>query len=376
MGDASTDAQNLRLERLLGYLAADPDNAALLVDAAAAALNEGQPQIARDLLARRAALGTFSEGELNLAGLAALQNGAFEEAHDAFARLLDAHPEDPALRFNLAWALAMLKSFPEALALLDEHATTALGQAAALEIQLLHDAGDFDRAQLRAKDHLAHHPDHPGLMAAISVLAVDIEDLALAEACARKGGDLPEALTTLGTLALGDARDAEAAALFQRALQRDPHSPRAWVGKGLTELVDGAYADAAQHIRHGAELFDSHVGSWIAAGWAYLLAQDLTKAREAFERAVELDHNFAESHGSLAVISILEGRADESQRLGSTALRLDRQCFSAALAQSLVLQSQGKPDLARRIIDRALHTSIDGSGATIADAIARRTLFA
>lgn len=373
---ADSNSASERLAKLLDYLISDETNLSLLSDAAEAALAAQRPETARDLLQRYAALSPLGEKESNLAGLAALQAGDYGEAAGHFGRLLEAHPTEPSLRFNQAWSLAMMKRFEEALALLDDVTARALPQAAMLQVQLMHELGQFDEAAERAREYVAAFPGHAGLLAVVSVLAIDVEDLALAEACARGAGELPDALTTLGTLALGDARDDDAAQLFERALAQNAQSPRAWVGKGLTEMARGAHNDAAQHITRGAELFDTHIGSWIAAGWAHLLAQDLPAARSAFERAFALDHTFAESHGSLAVIALCEGNTEDARRLTQTALRLDRQSFSAALAQSLLLEAEGKPELARRIIERALHTPVDAAGKTIAQALARRALFA
>jgi tetratricopeptide (TPR) repeat protein len=376
MADDSNSAPPGRLARLLEYLTSDPTNLSLLSDAAEAALQERQPEAALDLLQRHAALSPLGGKETNVAGLAALQVGKYEDAADHFTNLIDAHPSDPSIRFNLAWSLAMLKRFEEALALLDDAAARALPQAAMLQVQLMHELGQFDEAAERARAYVTLFPDHPGLLAAVSVLALDVEDMALAQACASKAGDHPDALTTLGTLALGDARDDDAAVMFERALVKNKESPRAWVGKGLVELTRGAHGEAAQHIEHGAELFDSHIGSWIAAGWAHLLNKNIMAARAAFERALALDHNFAESHGSLAVIAILEGKPEDAKRLTQTALRLDKQSFAAALAQSLLLEAAGKPDVARRIIERALNAPIDAAGSTIAQALTKRALFA
>jgi tetratricopeptide (TPR) repeat protein len=365
-----------RLARLLGFLQSDPENVSLLSEAAEAALEERQGDTALELLQRRAALSPLGEKETNIAGLAALQAGKYEEAADYFSRLLDQHPDEPSLRFNRAWSLSMLKRFEEALELLDEPTASALAQAAMLKVQLMHEIGQFDEAAELARDYVTLFPEHSGLLAAVSVLAIDVEDIALAQACASKAGDHPDALTTLGTLALGDARDDDAGVMFDRALAKNAQLPRAWVGKGLVELTRGSPGDAALHIERGAELFNGHIGSWIAAGWAHLLNKNVKAARAAFERALALDHNFAESHGSLGVIAILDGNQEEATRLTQTAMRLDKHSFSAALAQSLLLEAQGKSELAARIIERALNTPIDATGATIAQAIAKRTLFA
>ncbi len=118
-------------------------------------------------------------------------------------------------------------------------------------------------------------------------------------------------------------------------------------------------------------MFGDHLGSWIAAGWAWLIAGDRAKARERFERAVELDGNFGEAQGSLAVVDLLDGKAEAAQRRIEVAARLDRQSFSAAYARMLVSAGQGDSGAARRIFDLALRQPIGEGGRTLADAIAR-----
>jgi tetratricopeptide (TPR) repeat protein len=309
-----------------------------------------------------------------LLGVASLELADYASAASAFAHLLAANPDDVALRFNFAWAKAMLKQFDEALETLDEATVQALPQAAMLQIQLMHERGLFDEAATLARAHIERHPHYEGLLAAVSVLALDVEDADLAADCAKRGGDHPDALTTLGTLALGEDRTEEALALFNRVLARREHAPRAWVGKGLAELSSGDSEAAAHDIERGAELFGEHIGSWIAAGWANVIKGDIARGREMFAKALSLDHNFSESHGSLAVVDILEGRVDEARHSAQLAMRLDRQSFSGALANALLLQSDGKPEIASRIIERAMHTPVDASGRTIAMALARQGL--
>jgi tetratricopeptide (TPR) repeat protein len=352
----------------------DPNNLTLLLDAARAATAEGDVGVARELLERYTGLAPLPpEGE-HLSGLAALQSGDFTAAADAFRRLLAEHPADSALRFNLAWSLANLKDFAGALAVVDDATALALPQAATLRVQLLHQVGELDAAFADATRYLEAHSDDPSLLAALSVLAMDVEDIALAEDTARRAGNRPEALTTLGSLALGDDRQGDAIDLFDRALAQDPGAARAWVGRGLAELASGDNSRAARDIEHGAALFGDHIGSWIAAGWANVMKNDLDTARAHFERARAIDHSFAESHGSLAVVALLQGNIDEARRSTDIATRLDRNSFSTALARALLLDRSGRADAARAIVERALNTPIDGSGRTIAQALAKHGL--
>lgn len=363
--------QAARLSKLLGYLEADPRNTALLSDAAETALNAQKPDTARELLSRLQALQSLAPAQMNLLGLASMQSLDFAGAAAQFEALLKDAPQDTSLRFNLAWSRAMLKDFAGALELLDQATVEALPQAAMLEVQLLHQVERFDEAAAAARKSIARHRDHAGLLGVTSTLAMDIEDIPLARACAERAGDHPDALTTLGMLALGEDRNAEAHALFERALIAHSSSARAFVGKGLSELVAGRSAEAAGNIVKGANIFGDHVGSWIAAGWAHLLNNDRAEARAAFEKALRIDQNFSESHGSLAVLDVLEGNIESAKRAATLAIRLDPQSFSGALAQAIILSEAGQPQRAQALIERALHTPIDASGRTIAQSLAR-----
>ena len=368
---ASTRQTTGRLDRLLALLESDPDNVTLLCDGADTALSERRPETAVELLDRAAKLAPLAPPQVNLAGLAAMQLSRFDEAAEHFGSLAGQGVGGGPVRFNLAWCRAMTKDFDDALQWLDEETTQELPQAAMLKIQILHEQGEFDEAGRLARHHLSVHPDHPGLNAAVSVLALDIEDAELAARCAAKAGDHPDALATLGTLALRDDRTDEARSMFDQALARNQGNARAWVGRGLASLVSGEPSAAAGDIDRGAELFGDHLGSWIAAGWAYFVGGDLATSRQRFETALEIDDNFAEAHGSLAVIDILEGEREKGRERSEIALRLDRNCYSAALARMLLAEQAGDPEAARRIFELAVNTPVDGEGLTIAKALAR-----
>ena len=375
MSDSTvTDESKERLERLQDYLAADPNNDALLGDAAETALSANLPDVALGFLDRIAAQRELNDRELHLVGLSAMAAQDNERAATIFQTLADRGIEDPGIAFNLAWSKTMLGAKAEALDLLSDDVAEAVPQAAMLKIQLLHDAGDLEEAERVARDAIERHPTHRGLAAAVSVLALDIDDPELAARCAAAAGDHPDALTTLGTLALGNDQTHDALQLFEMALGSGSSAPRAWIGRGLARLGKGEAEEAAHDIDHGASIFETHLGSWIAAGWAHFVNKDTATARARFEKARDIDPNFAEVHGSLAVLDLLDGREDDARRQVAVALRLDPQCFSAALAQVLISSARGNEEAARRIFDKAVNTPVDDSGRTIAQALSRMGL--
>ena len=303
------------LAQLLGFLETDPRNLSLLSDAAEAALAEGQAETALALLERYEQLASLRPRETNLRGLAFLQLKDYAAAERTLSTLGAEGAADPALRFNRAWCRAMTGDNASALAFLDEATVTALPQAAALQIELQHDSGLFDEAWENAKLHTQRFPNHAGVLSVASVIALDMEEPQFAREAALGAGNQPRALATLGILALGETRNAEAHQLFTRALESDPNSPRAWLGKGLAELSAGAQAEGAEHIRHGAELFKEHWGAGSPPDGPISCSTICQKRASVFENAYALDRNFAETIGSLAVLSVFEGDAASAKRL-------------------------------------------------------------
>jgi len=358
-----------RHERLLGYLAQDPDNLALLSDAATAALEAGDPGAAAALIARYRALEPAPPELLSLEAVAAMHLGRHAEAAVQFEQLLAGAPDDAALGFNLAWAKAMLGQWSSVPGLLTDPVVAAAPQAAALKVQALHHLGALEEALAWGDAAAAQRPGDMALMAALSVVAMDLDEAERAEAYARRAGDTHEGLSTLGLLTLGRHRADEALALFDQALGRNPDSARALLGKGLVLLTQGEAEAAARLLDRGAKMFGDHLGSWVAAGWAYCICGDRATGRARFSTALELDDTFAESHGGLAVLDLLDGDLASARRRTDVALRLDRMSFAGALAKSLLLAQDGQADAAERVRAIAMNTPIGPSGVTIAQAM-------
>lgn len=358
-----------KLKSLTQFLESDPKNPALLRDVAETALEANECELANSVFGRLNAVEPL-EGEMaNLAGIAAMRSGDQNAAREWYAIAEQEMPEDTGLQFNRAWSLALSGEFSASAELLNEDMTKSLPQAAMLDMQIAHELGAFEDAEAKMDAYLALHPEYPPLQAAASVLAMDVDRPELAREAALKGGEHPDAVTTLGTLDLGEFKVERAEAQFAKALATGHKNPRAEIGLGLVALARKDYTTAAVAIDKGAEQFGDHLGSWIAAGWSYLLAEEHEKARERFQKALDTDDTFGEAQGSLAVMDVLEGNMEEGERKAQIALRLDRQSFSASLASILIANAKDEPEAAQRILERALHTSVMPGGETLEQAI-------
>jgi tetratricopeptide (TPR) repeat protein len=358
-----------QLQRMLSFIQHDPENLALIADTAAIAFDCGAMDITSELLERHQAIKNLTPAMLNLRGMVALAEGQNDIAVESFAALVAGGTSDPGIRFNLAWACAMAGEYARALPLLDDATLAASVRAPALKIRVMHHLAQYDEALAEGRRLVALRPDDADLLGALSVLALDTEDLALAKSYARQAGTLSsDAASTLGTLELNDHKVEEAMRWFQSALSASPNHARGWIGTGLGQLATGDPA-AADSLDRGAELFRHHIGSWIAAGWAHFLKGNQDAARLRFDTALALDDNFAESHGSLAVLDAYAGDRANAERRAKIAMRLDRTCFSAALAQSILLEQAGHGKTAAAIRTRALETPIGVGGTTIGQAL-------
>lgn len=360
-----------RFERLSAFLQQDPTNLRLTVDAVNAALEEERWPEVTDLIARYAAREPLPPRLVNVAGLLALHEGRFSDAIDLFGPLLEAEPQDVHLRFNLAWAKAMVGEPDAVVDLIDSDVAAATPGAATLKVQALHRLGRLDEALSVGGDYAVQWADDKALMSALAIAALDAEDVDLARAYATRAGDTHEGLSTLGAIAFDQGLVSEAALLFDRALAADPSSGRARLGKGLALVANGDPVQGTALIEDAAKSFGDHLGSWIAVGWGYFTQGDYAAARSRFDKALALDDTFAESHGALAVLDIVEGQFDSAARRAQVALRLDRACLSAALAQSLLASRRGDEQTAERIRGMALNAPLGADGQTLAQAMAK-----
>ena len=365
MSSTAQPRPKARLEQILSFLDQDPSNGALLADAASLAFDAGDFDLADELIQRHADLKPLSAGLINLQGLIAIAQKRYEDAAEILTGLHTQGADDPSLRFNIAWARAMTGAWQQAVEMLDDKGVAASPRGPSLKIQMLHHLGKLDEALDCGQLLSERFPEDRALMGVLASVAIDAEKPDLALGYARRAGDNPEGQAALGILALGEQDVSASLTMFEGALRKDPDNARALVGKGLGLLSSGDAAGGIAALDRGAELFRTHIGSWVAAGWAHFTARDYPAARARFERAMALDPNFSETHGGIAVLDAVEGKWDDAARECEIALRLDRNCFGAALAKSLLMQHRGRPQMAQKVLDIAMSAPVGPKGETL-----------
>lgn len=362
-----------RLERLEGYLQADPSNTVLLAEAFETALRAGAHERAgfhlrhAQALQADAPLWALREAHWHLAA------HRWDEAWNTLTALLPAaSPQAPlglSVRHDLAYAALRSGRIEQGLEALGgfwppaDPATLNTGQAPpaalhALWLRLMHRAGHLQAgcawaSQASAQGWLS--ADGAGVA---SLMALDASDFSACEQWSAHalahGARCTEALVARGTLALARRDPAAARAHLMQALQNQPDDGRSWSALGLCELLDGRPDAAHQAFARAVATMPDHIGTWHGMAWAALLRRDLPAAQQAFETALALDRNFGESHGGLAVVLALVGDRDTAQAAIDRALRLDPTGLSARYAQAVLSGEAADPAALRRLARRLL----------------------
>jgi len=365
-----------RLTRLLSFLHVDPKNAALLADIAGLQWSLGQIEEAR----RHAGEALFIDAQNRAAhavlGLIAARASAYEQVVLHLEIALGGEESSSLLSYYYAHALAMLGDFvrAEAPAQFSVQAQNVPAHAPALYIRILHYLGKIEEAIAYAETLGEQLPPQVGGM--LSTLYFDQEDLEkardVAAATLKENGDDADALTTTGLLALGDMDARLAQADFERVLRRQPEHGRALLGQGMSQLLAGdlpAATETLERATHTTNMAE-HIGTWQILAWCHILQKNSAAAYQALQRALELDRNFAETHGGLAIVALMRGNLDSAIQSAKRATQLDRNNFSGHFAQSLIQQISGNPGRAQAIMEHLLTQPILPDGKTIQAAVA------
>jgi Flp pilus assembly protein TadD len=191
----------------------------------------------------------------------------------------------------------------------------------------------------------------PGHATALGVRALGLLDAghlpaaqAAATDCLVLYPDQHEALLASATVHLWTGNPALAGEQYQRALMRFPNSGRALSGMGQVLAMAGQLEQAEATLRHAVRTMPDHIGTWHALGWVQLLQGELPAARNSYQAAYDLDRNFAESHGGLAVVAFFEECFEEGEAGMKRALKLDPNCVSGRYAKTLWLHHTGQAE--------------------------------
>jgi tetratricopeptide (TPR) repeat protein len=375
---SSSPTPDAQLQRLLGYLQADPENLALRADIFERAIAGGDHASAQAqahwVLERHPADHAWRH-RLSLLDMA---QGQWGEAVQLLQGLIDEGVDQPVLRFNLASALAGSERNEEALALLGpllETHQAAVPGALALALRVLHRQGNLEEGLALFAKHEAECRS-PEALGVASLMAVDEERLDDAQRWSAKAlASVPsqhEALVAAASVRLGERDAPGALQLLQAAVQRHPQDGRSWSAAGMALLLSENLPGARDAFERAVRAIPKHIGSWHGLGWTALFQNDLAAAVAAFDTAMELDRNFADTHGALAVAQALQGDTATAQTSMRRAQGLDPSGLSAQFAQAILNGETGDRAKFLEVARAALAEHRDARGRSLADVVLGR----
>ena len=355
------DANSQQLARLLEHLANDRGNKLLAFRVIDLSLEENRLDQVDQILQQTAQHWPDDAGLLNRRAMAALRRNNPKAAITDLEKIVAAGNADAPVRYNLGYACYMAGEFIKTRAALEPVLTDVdkIPVLAPLYVLCLQQLGEFDAAIAYAEQRLQATPDDAELQGVLALLYFDAEkDL---NACRRyvatalaKQPNHPMALVAASSLAVMDENPDEALALAQRIVQRNPNDGRAWACIGLAYLFHRDLKAAQQALERAVQTMPGHIGTWHLLAWSQLLQNDIDGAEASFNKARDIDRNFGETHGGLAIVAYLRGDKERAKAQADRARRLAPTNMSQHYLKLLQLQDNGDDAGVRRYLEDTL----------------------
>lgn len=366
-----------RLERLLSFLENDPENLAIYRDAIITALESDDMEHCRILLSHIAANGIQDSYILAHAAHLALRTNDIPMAVKFGEVAIADGIVDPSVMFNAAFAHFHYGNHARANDLITlNDGTKWPSDAALLKARCLHYLELHEEAEKLLLDTIQAHK---GNADALGILALISHEIGKNDA-AFKYADLAlginesqhEALLTFAELHIEQEDEEKAKHFLENTLRHHPESGRAWLGLGQLDFVKLDLDTAETHLKKAAELMPSHIGTWHMLAWTYILKDQPALARDMLNRSYEIDRSFADTHGALAVVDVMEGHDEQASIRIKKALRLSPDAMAARYAELLLLRKKGDDNGARALIERAMQNPPPGGLTPLIQLVERR----
>ncbi|GEM_PF-369055 len=366
-----------RLDKLLGFLEADPENYPLLCEAGDLCLQTGDRARARPLLEKALTMRADDPGAQYRMSVLLFGEKDWEGSLTLTQKILDAGEQHAAVRYQHAVTLIRLAKFAEAepilVGLLQESGD--FPELPHLYIRTLHYLGKLEEATHYATQHLERQPDDAVANGMLSLLYLDQDKFEEADQAAKQvlaaAPDNLDALITAGSMSLAYVHEEEAKGLFEHAIEVSPKNGRAWLGLGLSGMLEGNLPRAAEQLEKAVEFMPEHLGSWNTLAWVQILQRKLDAAERTLEKCLEINRTFGETYGGLAVVAAMRGKWDQAKILTEKALRLQPDSFAGRFAQSLLVAQRGRPQQAGAMVDAILNNFTAPGGGNLTELVRR-----
>lgn len=354
-----------QLQRWLSFLEQDPKNTHLISSILELALEISQVDVLNRMITHLQTQ-EIDEPQLNrLASLVCLQLGKLQEAVIFGENVLGTEFENATVLHNLAYAQLYLGNYQKAQSLLQpviEFSSALDANTYVLYARIMHHLECPEDAIHALEKAIALNPSHAEALGNLALLQYEIDhnlsDYANAKATALKAINIQpyqlEALLALAEIQLNERSIPQARSSFNLILEHHPQSGRAWSGLGQLEFYETHIDQAEKYLLTAVEYMKDHVGTWQVLGWCYVLKNDIEKAAWAFDIALSLNTEFADSYGGLAVVAAMHQDINTAKQRIQQAFALDEHSMAATFAEYILLNNAGSPEAAQQKMNSIL----------------------
>lgn len=171
---------------------------------------------------------------------------------------------------------------------------------------------------------------------------------------ALRSGDSPELQTALGLSLLGARQGPGAVKALESAFAKDPKQVQAGVTLVGLYLRGGQPAKARAVTERLLEQQPSNPGFYNLNGLAKVALGDRGGARQAFDKALQLDPKFAQASLSLARLDIAGGAYDAARARLEALLQADEKNVEALFEVAVIADRRGQPAESLRWLQKAV----------------------
>lgn len=182
---------------------------------------------------------------------------------------------------------------------------------------------------------------------------------------ALKTRDAPEFRTALGLSLLRGGQSGDAVGELEKAFQRDPRQVYAGMALVSLYLRGGQTAKAVGIADKLVKQDPDNPTAWLQLGVARRSANNAAGAREAYQKASQLDPSLVEAQLGLARVDITERQYDAAQTRLTALLKADEKNADALYEMALLSEARGQTAEVQRWLSKA--TDVSTSRNTRAD---------
>lgn len=241
------------------------------------------------------------------------------------------------------------------------------------ETQVLVARALYHKGELSKALALVTSLDLPEAVGLAAMLYYDCNELDKANHCAdmvlSHSDNQMDALLAKASILVNRQQMDEANGFIDRALVLQPHSGRALSVKGQIQFFNTQLDDATETFEQAVKYMPDHIGTWHLLGWCHFVSQRIDLAQQAFEQAMNLDRNFADSHGAIAAVLAVKGELAAAANEAKVALRLNPASYAGLYASAMIAHHSGDEHGASQIINGIMSDESHIPGKTNLDLI-------